>query len=985
MFGPSTVLASLVAFLQLQPAKAADDSWPISDSGYTDVVQWDHYSFIINGERKYLFGGEMHPFRWPVPEIWQDIIQKFKASGMNIFSFYGMWGMHENFPSEVDFSTAFRDYGRLLGYAEDAGLYVMARPGPYSNAELSGGGFPIWVTTGAYGTLRTNDTRYTAAWQDYMKAVTDIIRDHQIHKNGTVISIQVDNEFPSQYKDHTTLTLNGPGIGYMENLEALIRAQGVEVPTTHNAPGHYPDWSKDFDTVGAGGDVNVWGLDSYPLCWSCNPDDCSSANDEFTLLEYYDYFQSVAPNQPGLMPEFQGGRVVSLGAESCEESVGPDFRNVYYRHNIDQKISAQIMYMFAGGTNWGWIGVPFIGSSYDYSAPIAEDRTLRDSWYETKSLALFTRVAQDLAKVDRNNETDVVADNDAVSATELRNPDTGAAFYVVRHATSTEDSAEEFHMNVTTSIGSLVIPQVISGLPLSGYIAKIVVTDFTFADQQLIYSTAEVFSYVVIDNTPVLIFWLPAGESGEFLLKDAEDGETLNCNGCSNVAFNQTADGVITTFTQGEGTSLLRVGDVRVLLLDRFAAWKTFLPVLTNDPSAPVDQTIIVQGPYLIREAGIDDTNGLHVHGDTNTTTEVEIFAPSSVNKLWWNGKSTSFTRSSYGSLKVTVSGPESYELPPLGDWKTHDALPERFVNYSATSEAWVSADKGLYVDLYGPHHGFSLWHGTFNGSATGGVFEVQGGRGFAFSAYLNGQQVGSYAGDSEDASSSLTVSFEDAIVESDGENIILLVQDNTGHDESSRATTPRGILSASLNDTSEDIQWKLAGTVGAPTNTTVDTVRGPYNEGGLVAERLGWHLPGFDDGAWSTGSPAEGVTEPAIQFYRTLVDLDVPEGHDASIVFTLSTNSTTETARALLYVNGYQYGRYMPYVGSTSRFPVPPGILDYSGQNTIAIALWAQDDEGASLDVTWEITSITRSSLDTRFDGSYLRPGWSDDRDIYY
>lgn len=396
---------------------------------------------------------------------------------------------------------------------------------------------------------------------------------------------------------------------------------------------------------------------------------------------------------------------------------------------------------------------------------------------------------------------------------------------------------------------------------------------------------------------------------------------------------------------------------------------------------------VIVRGPYLVREAGIDDTNALHVHGDTNTTTEVEFFAPSTVNKLWWNGESTTFTKTSYGSLIANISGPDSYELPALSGWKTQASLPERFANYSATSEAWVAADEGLYVDLYGPHYGFSLWRGTFNGSATGGVFSVQGGRGFAFSAFLNGEQVGSYAGDAAQASGSLTVSFENATVVDDGENVILLVQDNTGHDEGGAATNPRGILNATLTGTDEDdvsIQWRLAGTAGAPANKTVDAVRGPYNEGGLLAERLGWHLPGFDAAAWAVGSPSEGVREATVQFYRTSVDLDVPAGHDASIVFTLSSNSTTGRLRALLYVNGYQYGRYMPYVGGTSRFPVPPGILDYGGENTIAVALWAQDDGGASLDVDWEMTNIVRSSLDTRFDGSYLRPGWSEDRNVY-
>jgi hypothetical protein len=39
-------------------------------------------------------------------------------------------------------------------------------------------------------------------------------------------------------------------------------------------------------------------------------------------------------------------------------------------------------------------------------------------------------------------------------------------------------------------------------------------------------------------------------------------------------------------------------------------------------------------------------------------------------------------------------------------------------------------------------------------------------------------------------------------------------------------------------------------------------------------AERLGWHLPGFDDSKWALGSPADGVQGAGVAFYRTEVDL---------------------------------------------------------------------------------------------------------------
>lgn len=53
------------------------------DNGYSDVVQWDENSLFINGERVYIYSGEFHYARLPVPELWRDIIQKYKANGLN--------------------------------------------------------------------------------------------------------------------------------------------------------------------------------------------------------------------------------------------------------------------------------------------------------------------------------------------------------------------------------------------------------------------------------------------------------------------------------------------------------------------------------------------------------------------------------------------------------------------------------------------------------------------------------------------------------------------------------------------------------------------------------------------------------------------------------------------------------------------------------------------------------------------------------------
>ena len=55
--------------------------YPLHDNGINKVVQWDHYSFKINGKRLFVFSGELHYWRIPVPEVWDDLLEKIKAAG----------------------------------------------------------------------------------------------------------------------------------------------------------------------------------------------------------------------------------------------------------------------------------------------------------------------------------------------------------------------------------------------------------------------------------------------------------------------------------------------------------------------------------------------------------------------------------------------------------------------------------------------------------------------------------------------------------------------------------------------------------------------------------------------------------------------------------------------------------------------------------------------------------------------------------------
>jgi hypothetical protein len=385
----------------------------------------------------------------------------------------------------------------------------------------------------------------------------------------------------------------------------------------------------------------------------------------------------------------------------------------------------------------------------------------------------------------------------------------------------------------------------------------------------------------------------------------------------------------------------------------------------------------------------------LALKGDIMNTTSIEVFASTSAETLTWNGQELSTSRTAYGSLKATVSAFNgTIKLPSLDTWKVHDSLPERLPSYNDSGAAWVVADHlttpnpskpdtlpVLYVDEYGFHNSFHLFRGYFKGQATGVRLAVQGGQAFGWSAWLNGDFIGSYLGNSSVGSGNMTLSFANATMNSNGTNVLLVAQDNTGHDLRADAVKPRGILGATL-DGANFTQWKIAGEAGGEEHQ-IDPVRGPLNEGGLVAERLGWHLPGFDDSAWNSSSPSVGLESAGINFYRTVVPLDVPAELDASFAFVLDAPASKHV-RVQLFVNGYQYARFFPYVGNERKFPVPPGILNYSGDNVIGLSVWAQSEEGAKINIQMVQEYAVESGWSSRFDSEYLRPGWTEERLAY-
>lgn len=666
------------------------------------------------------------------------------------------------------------------------------------------------------------------------------------------------------------------------------------------------------------------------------------------------------------------------------------------------------LYMAYGGTNWGNLAAPVVYTSYDYAAPLRETREIQNKFRQIKLIGLFTRVSQDLlaAKMESNGTGNAVNTTD-IWTWVLRNPPNNAGFYTVQHSTSSSRAVTPFTITLNTTAGQIQV----ANTALNGRQSKIIVTDYHFSSHTLLYSTADVLTYGVFQylfsSQTVIALYLQQRQTGEFAFHESATlKSTTGSTKVTKTAHKGTSSTSYTSYNyvQGSGSTVLTFSNkLTVLLLDMPTAWSFFAPATTTDPAVSAKEQTFVIGPYLVRNATVSGTT-LSVVGDSANATTIEAWTGNSfVNTIKWNGKSLTTRKTSYGSLTASLPGAASrtVTLPDLTSWKVADSLPEASRDYDDSN--WLICNKTttlspiepltlpvLFSSDYGYYAGQKIYRGYFNGkTATSANITAQNGFSSGWSAWLNGHLVGGSPGDASLSATSDLLDFTGVTLYTTN-NVLIVVVDYTGHDETSTgqgAENPRGLLGAVLyagTSTLKFTEWKIAGNAGGSSN--IDKVRGPMNEGGLYGERLGWHLPGFSPSgsAWSTGSPTAGLASSGIKWYVTNFTLDFDADLDVPIGLELDASADT-VARVQIHVNGYQYGKYVPHIGPQTRFPFPPGVVNNRGTNTLAISLWAQNDDGAKLNTVKLIKyGVYESGVGFSRDWSYLQPGWDSGRLAY-
>ncbi|MBO9619242.1 MAG: beta-galactosidase [Niabella sp.] len=309
-------------------------------------------SFLLNGKPYIIRCGELHYTRIP-REQWRQRLQMCRAMGLNTVCAYLFWNYTEKEQGKFDWSGQ-ADAAAFCRLAQEEGLYVILRPGPYSCAEWEFGGFPWWLLKDKKMSVRTQYPGYLAASKKYLLEVGRHLAPLQITNGGNILMVQVENEYGSFGSDKE----------YIGIIRDNLKEAGFNVPLfTCDGP------------VQLKNDVR--------------PDIFAAVNFGGDPAGGFKALRAIQAHGPLLCSEFYPGWFDSWGRPHHTGDSKKIVDNLKWM--LEHKASFSI-YMVHGGTTFGtYSGAnapPYLPqtSSYDYDAPINEAGNATQKFYDIRNL-----------------------------------------------------------------------------------------------------------------------------------------------------------------------------------------------------------------------------------------------------------------------------------------------------------------------------------------------------------------------------------------------------------------------------------------------------------------------------------------------------------------------------------------------------------------------------------------------------------------------
>lgn len=331
----SVVLVALAAMLVHPRAAAAQTRTP-------HRLTASDTTLLLDGKPVQIISGEMHYARIP-RAYWRDRLRKARAMGLNTISTYVFWNLHEPTPGTYDFSGQ-NDVAEFVREAQQEGLWVILRPGPYVCAEWELGGYPAWLLADSAMVLRSAEPRFTrpaSRWLDRLgRELSPLLATH----GGPIIAVQVENEYGS-FGDDTT---------YLRWQLGALRHAGLGEAYLYTADG----------------DVQLprGTLPELPAVVNLGPGD---ARESFAKLRAF------RPHEPLMSGEYWAGWFDQWGRKHHATDAAQQTRELDWMLGRGYSVN---LYMFHGGTTFGFMnganadrdGYHPQTTSYDYDAALDE-------------------------------------------------------------------------------------------------------------------------------------------------------------------------------------------------------------------------------------------------------------------------------------------------------------------------------------------------------------------------------------------------------------------------------------------------------------------------------------------------------------------------------------------------------------------------------------------------------------------------------------
>jgi len=184
--------------------------------------------FLLEGKSMKVYSGEIHYPRIP-REYWKQRLQMVKAMGLNTIATYVFWNYHNAKPGVWDWTSDNHNLREYIKTAQEVGLYVILRPGPYVCGEWDFGGYPWWYPLDKEMVIRSNNRQFLDSCKNYLTQLREQVKGLHISEGGPIIMTQVENEFGSYVAQRKDIPISEHKI-YNKAIETIIRDLGFKPP-----------------------------------------------------------------------------------------------------------------------------------------------------------------------------------------------------------------------------------------------------------------------------------------------------------------------------------------------------------------------------------------------------------------------------------------------------------------------------------------------------------------------------------------------------------------------------------------------------------------------------------------------------------------------------------------------------------------------------------------------------------------------------------